>query len=50
MAPKPVKRSRNIRVEDKLWEAAQAVADARNEVLSEEIREFLKRYVKKGTK
>lgn len=46
MAARQVRRARSVRVEDKLWEAAQAAADARDEVLSEEIRKFLERYAK----
>lgn len=42
---RPPRRSRNVRVEDELWEDAQAVADERREVLSEEIRRMLKEYV-----
>ena len=41
---------RTIRTSDALWAAAQEVADARGEILSEEIRKFLERYTKKGTK
>jgi len=41
---------RTIRTSDALWAAAQAVADARGEFVSEEIRKFLERYVKKGAK
>jgi hypothetical protein len=36
-----------VKVEDELWDAAKAKAEERNEVLSEEIRAFLKRYVKR---
>lgn len=43
---RPPRRSRNVRVEDELWEDAQAVADERKEVLSEEIRRMLKEYVR----
>ena len=43
-------KTRNLRVPDALWSAAQSTADARGEVLSEEIRKFLERYAKKGTK
>jgi hypothetical protein len=32
-------------VEDELWRAAHAKADERGEILSEEIRKFLERYV-----
>ena len=40
------RRARSVKVEDALWEAAKARADERGEVLSEVIREALKRYVK----
>jgi hypothetical protein len=42
--------ARTIRTSAELWSAAQATADARDEVLSEEIRKMIERYVKKGTK
>jgi len=42
-------KARALRVPDALWEAAQAAADARGEILSEEIRKFLERYAKKRT-
>lgn len=45
MTPRPVKRPRSVKVEDDLWAAAHAKADERNEILSEEIRKFLARYV-----
>lgn len=35
---------RTIRVEDELWAAALAAAEARDESLPEAIRQFLKRY------
>ena len=38
---------RNVRVDDELWQAAQAVASARGESVSEILRDALKRYVKK---
>lgn len=41
---------RTIRTSDALWSAAQSAADSRNEILSEEIRKFLERYAKKGSK
>lgn len=47
---RPPMNPRTIRTSDALWAAAQEVADARGEVLSEEIRKFLERYAKKGTK
>lgn len=43
--PKTPKRS--IRVPDDLWAAALAKAEARGDVLAEEIRKFLERYVKR---
>lgn len=45
---RPPRPQRSIRVEDSLWFAAQAAADERGEVLSEEIRKFLLEYVAKG--
>ena len=45
MTPRPARRPRSVKVEDELWDAAMRKADERNEVLSEEIRAFLKRYV-----
>lgn len=36
---------RNIRVEDELWEAAAEVANARQESLSEAVRQFLRDYI-----
>ena len=45
MTPRPPRRPRSVKVEDELWEAAKAKAEERGEVLSEEIRAFLKRYV-----
>ena len=39
------RRPKSIRCEDDLWDAALKKADERGEVLSEEIRAFLKRYV-----
>lgn len=41
---------RGIRVPEELWEAALAKAAARGEVLAEEIRRFLERYVQKPDK
>jgi len=35
-----------VKVEDELWEAAKAKAEERGDVLSEEIRKFLQRYVR----
>lgn len=45
MSPRPPRKPRAVRVEDDLWRAAQAKADERGEILSEVIREALKRYV-----
>lgn len=50
MSPREPMKARSIRASDRLWDEAQAVADARNEILSEEIRKFLESYIKKGTK
>jgi len=47
---RPNKSPRTIRVSDALWIAAQETAGARDEILSEEIRKMIERYVKKGTK
>ena len=44
---RPPRKPRSIKVEDDLWRAAQAKADQRGEVLSEEVRKFLARYVAK---
>lgn len=41
----PPKKPRMIRVEDDLWQAAQAKAEATNTGIPHEIREFLKRWV-----
>lgn len=41
---------RGIRVSEELWQAALAKADARGEVLAEEIRRFLERYVQRKDK
>jgi len=46
MPNKPKTTLRNVRVDDALWQAAQAAAEARGESLSEAIRKFLKRYAK----
>ena len=45
MTPRPPRKPRAVRVEDDLWDAAMRKAEERGEILSEEIREFLKRYV-----
>ena len=41
---RPAKKNRVIRVEDDVWDAAKRRADAEDQVLSEQIREFLRRY------
>lgn len=46
MTRKPMK-SKALRVPDELWAAALAKADERGDVLAEEIRKFLERYVAK---
>lgn len=50
MNPRPPMRARAIRVPDATWDAALETAELRGEILSEEIRKFLERYAKKGTK
>ena len=51
MSPRrPLLRSRNVRVSDKDWAAAQRAADEYDENLSEEIRKFIVRYGKKAGK
>ncbi len=47
MSPRPPRKARAVRVEDELWEAGLAAAEQRGEILSEVIREALKRYVAK---
>lgn len=48
MTPRrPPRKPRSIRVEDELWDAALRRAEERGDVLSEVIREALKRYVAK---
>lgn len=44
---KPPMIMRSIRVPKKLWDEAKAVADEREESISDIIREALERYVKK---
>lgn len=44
---KPVMVMRSLRVPLKLWEAARAKADEREENISDVIREALERYVKR---
>lgn len=46
MTPRPPRRPRSVKVEDELWDAAKAKADERGDVLSEVIRDALKRYVR----
>ena len=43
---RPSRKTRTIRVEDDLWDAAKRKAEERGDVLSEEIRKFLQRYVR----
>ena len=38
---------RSIRIPDRIWQAAQAKADERNENLSEVVRQALTRYARK---
>lgn len=45
MVKEPMK-SRVIRVSDRLWTAAKARADERDETVSEAIRRFLERYTR----
>lgn len=47
MNPRPPRKPRAVRVEDELWDAAMRKAEERGEILSEVIREALKRYVAK---
>jgi hypothetical protein len=42
---RPPRKSRNVRVEDELWDAAQRAADEQRHVLSEQIRYMLQGYV-----
>ena len=46
MSPRPPRRPRSVKVEDDLWDAAMRKAEERGDVLSEVIREMLKRYVR----
>ena len=39
------RKPRSVKVEDDLWAAAHAKADERGEILSEVIREALRRYI-----
>ena len=45
---KPPMVMRSIRVPLKLWTAAKALADEREENISDVVREALERYLKKG--
>ena len=45
---KPPMVMRSIRVPLKLWTAAKALADAREENISDVLRDALERYVKRG--
>ena len=42
---RPPRKPRSVKVEDDLWNAAMRKAEERGDVLSEVIREALKRYV-----
>jgi antitoxin component of RelBE/YafQ-DinJ toxin-antitoxin module len=44
--PRPGTRAHNIRLDDDLWAAAQAEAEARGETVAEAVRKFLQRYTK----
>jgi hypothetical protein len=44
--PRKPMKPRQVRVRDDVWDEAMATADARDEVLSEEIRKFLERYIR----
>jgi len=46
VSPRPPRRPRSVKVEDDLWNAAMRKAEERGDVLSEVIREMLKRYVR----
>lgn len=48
--PKPVMVMRSLRVPLKLWEEAKALADEREESISDVIRVALERYVKRGVR
>jgi predicted transcriptional regulator len=47
MPNQPKTPNRVVRVPDDLWHAAQAIAKARGETLSDIIRDALRRYVKR---
>ena len=46
MTPRAARKNRTVKVEDDLWDAAMRKAEERGDVLSEVIREMLKRYVR----
>lgn len=46
-APRPENRHRMVRVEDELWEAARAAADAEGTTRAEVMREALRALVKR---
>lgn len=46
MTPRPPRKPRSVKVEDDLWAAAMEAAERKGEILSEEIRKFLKRYAR----
>lgn len=48
MPNKPKTPHRTIRVDDELWAAAMAAAEAQGKTVSEVIREALTRYVKRS--
>lgn len=49
MSPnKPLTPSRNVRVDDELWNEALRIAAERGETVAEVIRAALRRYVKKN--
>ncbi len=41
-------KRRSIRIEDELWDAAQAIADGRGDNLSSIIRDALRQYLNEG--
>lgn len=47
MPNKPRTPHRTVRIGDELWHQAQAVAEARGETVSDEVRAGLERYVKR---
>lgn len=47
---KPVMVMRSLRVPEKLWDEAKALADERDENISDVIRAALERYVKRGSR